>query len=138
MRHVKRSDAPRTTGHTAEATSERTSRLDPRVVLLGGDPGMRLVVGTLVPDLHSSVAGPDATVWLLDGRGSQAVVGPDPSGAGVVVRHGGPRDLWAEVEAAVAAWTGVGRPGPSRLGVTVGTDGRHDLWVDRPDNVLAP
>ncbi|PSK89928.1 hypothetical protein CLV63_12432 [Murinocardiopsis flavida] len=46
----------------------------------------------------------------------------------------GPRELWAEIGAARAAWVTAGRPGRNRLGVTVALGGKHWLWVDRLEN----
>jgi hypothetical protein len=49
--------------------------------------------------------------------------------------HGGPRNLWNELENVHALWQNHGRPGREQLGLTV-TENQQSLWVDSPDQVV--
>ncbi len=49
------------------------------------------------------------------------------------VWEGGPRRLWASIEAATEFWRQQGEPGWDRFGLTV-THGRHTIWLDAPDS----
>lgn len=49
--------------------------------------------------------------------------------------HGGPRNLWAELENVHTLWRDHGNPGRDRLGLTVAKD-RQSLWIDSPECVV--
>jgi protein-L-isoaspartate O-methyltransferase len=49
--------------------------------------------------------------------------------------HGGPRDLWAELENVHMLWQNYGSPGRDRLGLTV-AKGRQSLWIDSSEHVV--
>jgi len=49
-----------------------------------------------------------------------------------VVHHGGPQDLWRELEKLHTEWEAHGRPGREQLGLTVGPS-QQTLWVNAPD-----
>ena len=51
------------------------------------------------------------------------------------VWEGGPRRLWAELEAAHDQWRRLGEPQRERFGLTVALD-REELWIDHPEHVL--
>lgn len=62
-----------------------------------------------------------ARITLLDLRTAQ-------------LEHGGPRDLWAELEPLLTHWVSAGRPSLDRYGLTVAEDGAHTLWLDDSTN----
>ena len=49
--------------------------------------------------------------------------------------HGGPRNLWAELENVHALWEERGRPDREQLGITI-TDDQQSLWIGAPDQVV--
>lgn len=49
--------------------------------------------------------------------------------------HGGPRNLWNELENVHALWQSHGRPGREQLGMTV-TENQQSLWIGSPDQVV--
>jgi len=49
------------------------------------------------------------------------------------VWEGGPRRLWASIEAAMEFWRHQGEPGWDRFGLTVQPD-HHTIWLDTPDS----
>lgn len=53
---------------------------------------------------------------------------------GVAV-HGGPRNLWSELEKIHTLWQSYGQPGREQLGLTV-KEGQQSLWVGSPDQVV--
>ena len=52
-----------------------------------------------------------------------------------VAIHGGPRNLWRELENAHDLWEERGRPGREQLGITI-TEDRQSLWIGSPDQVV--
>ncbi|MGH3888390.1 MAG: protein-L-isoaspartate(D-aspartate) O-methyltransferase, partial [Pseudonocardiaceae bacterium] len=48
------------------------------------------------------------------------------------VWEGGPRRLWANIEAATQFWHQLGEPGWSRFGLTVRSDDKQVVWLDEP------
>lgn len=49
--------------------------------------------------------------------------------------HGGPRNLWNELETVHALWQSHGQPGREQLGMTV-TENQQSFWIDSPDQVI--
>jgi hypothetical protein len=49
-----------------------------------------------------------------------------------VVRQGGPRQVWDEVEAAFDLWQRLDEPPQERFGMTVSPEGDHWVWLDEP------
>ncbi|WP_235618837.1 methyltransferase domain-containing protein [Embleya scabrispora] len=70
------------------------------------------------------------TVWYADGT-SWAAIDYKPGVDTYEVNEHGPRDLWAEIEAAYAAWRDQGEPPRERHGVTVTGDDQW-AWLDEP------
>jgi hypothetical protein len=50
------------------------------------------------------------------------------------VWEGGPRRLWANIEAATEFWRQLGEPGWSRFGLTVLSDDKQAVWLDEPNS----
>ena len=48
-----------------------------------------------------------------------------------MVIEGGPRRLWAEVEALAELWQALGRPARERFGLTIDPAGQR-VWLDDP------
>jgi methyltransferase of ATP-grasp peptide maturase system len=48
------------------------------------------------------------------------------------VWEGGPRRLWANIEAVMEFWRQLGEPGLSRFGITVRSDDKQVVWLDQP------
>ncbi|WP_198345801.1 methyltransferase domain-containing protein [Nocardiopsis gilva] len=121
-------DAPMQAGRT---------KLDPRAALGADGSGRAIVIGTLVPDLYQRVIreGDEFTVWVYDAAGSWAAADYVPGASEWVQSRYGPRDIWAEIEAAYAVWESAGRPEGDRIGLTVTAD-EHRLWVDAPSRVI--
>ncbi|WP_246126615.1 hypothetical protein [Embleya hyalina] len=71
------------------------------------------------------------TVWYSDGK-SWAAIDYKPGADSFEVSEHGPRDLWAEIEAAYEAWLGQGEPTREQHGVTVTRDGRS-TWLEGPN-----
>lgn len=126
-------------GEGGSAAWRSTSTLlDPRRVMRAA-PGAQVTISGMVPGIQAHGADSvDGTfqVWMWDGT-SQARVAYDPRFEKSGVEQRGPRDLWAEVEAAYLMWAGWGRPERERFGLTVTPLG-HQLWLDEPDNRVAP
>ncbi|PSK89925.1 protein-L-isoaspartate(D-aspartate) O-methyltransferase [Murinocardiopsis flavida] len=129
------------------ATVNGTTTTSPRWVT-DRSPGWAIVLGHLVPGLgyasyeaaeDNTAAAGEATVYVFDraGGGSWALGEYTPASGPYEAKRCGPRDLWAEIGAARAAWVAAGRPGRDRLGVTVAPSGNW-LWVDRPENRISP
>ncbi|MER6663255.1 ATP-grasp peptide maturase system methyltransferase [Amycolatopsis japonica] len=68
--------------------------------------------------------------WLAQNDGSWVCHVATEDGAHMV-RQGGPRRLWDEVEKAHAEWTELGQPERARFGLTV-SRGHHVAWLDEP------
>lgn len=51
------------------------------------------------------------------------------------VWEGGPRSLWASIEATIELWHQLGQPGWKRFGLTVYTEDQQVVWLDDPANV---
>ncbi|HEY8371171.1 MAG TPA: methyltransferase domain-containing protein [Pseudonocardiaceae bacterium] len=68
--------------------------------------------------------------------GSWCDVALDGGEEGRVVREGGPRPLWALVEAGFLRWREAGKPGWERFGMTA-TEHRQWVWLDDPEQVVA-
>ncbi|MGH3381378.1 MAG: ATP-grasp peptide maturase system methyltransferase [Actinoallomurus sp.] len=89
-------------------------------------PAQRVV---LLPDDE-----PELT-FLAHDDGSWACQWTSPDGRSLVQEHG-PRELWAELEAAYRQWDAAGRPQREQIGLTVTPEG-HQLWVGDPANLIA-
>ncbi|GAA1994500.1 methyltransferase domain-containing protein [Nocardiopsis rhodophaea] len=133
-------DAPSvTTGHTT---------VNPRWVS-DRHPGWTVMLGHLVPGLGYAsyeaaeddfAAAGEASVFVVDRDGDSWALGeyvPQVGQDGYEAKRSGPRDLWAEIGAARAAWERTGRPGRDRLGLTITPNGTHRLWADEPGRVLS-
>lgn len=85
-------------------------------------PGLSLLIWQRLPDV-TAFRHPDTTELVM----------PDGSWAKVTktipakVEHGGPADIWTEVEHAHQWWTDHGRPDVEAFGLTVGPNGQR-LW----------
>lgn len=79
------------------------------------------------------------TVYLVDPETASWAswhMAPDHQGAGYEVRQHGPRQLFAELEAAYRWWRRAGRPEHDRFGLTVSAE--HQLiWLDSETNPVA-
>ncbi|NKY96700.1 methyltransferase domain-containing protein [Nocardiopsis alborubida] len=122
-------------------------QVNPRVVT-DRHPGWTLALGHLVPGLGYAVyeadidanpaAAGEATIYVFDRDGaSWSLAEYTPAGSPFEAKRYGPRDLWAEIAAARAAWQATGSPGRDRLGVDVDPTGHAHLWVDERDRPLA-
>lgn len=76
--------------------------------------------------------GPGA-VFFSTGDGSWCELSPADADGTREVWEGGPRRLWASIEAAMRFWRHQGEPGWRRFGLTVGP-GRQAIWLDSPDS----
>ncbi|MFF4988247.1 methyltransferase domain-containing protein [Streptosporangium saharense] len=95
------------------------------------------VIGLLVPDcVHTSGRDPYGrlTMWLfgLADRSWAAVFFDEDDPTDSRVFQGGPRNLWAEVEAAHHWWAERGRPGHEEFGLTITADGHQQPWLGEP------
>lgn len=81
----------------------------------------------LYPETHQ----PGASFFTAP-DGSWCEVEPGAPGSSRTVRAGGPRDLWAEIEAAHDLWSRLGRPDWERFGLTVTPDSQW-VWLDDPN-----
>ena len=68
-----------------------------------------------------------AETWLAQDDGSWVCHVTD--GGTHIVKQGGPRRLWDEIESAHAQWTELGKPARERFGLTV-SNGEHVAWLD--------
>jgi protein-L-isoaspartate O-methyltransferase len=103
---------------------------DPRELLT---LGFALYAGARLPGvsmIHAEEDGP-TRVWLADRAGSGATVA---SGEGVVWQYG-PRNLWAETEAAYGEYVALGRPPADSFGLTV-TPAGQEVWLRSPGMVI--
>lgn len=118
------------------AMSRRMTTVDPRT------PFGRLVVWFLAglrigPNVGLGYSGNDPrgaprAVFLTTPDGSRCEVDLDCDTRGRhLVREGGPRALWAEVEEADQQWRVWDKPGWDRFGMTVST-GAQNVWLDDP------
>ncbi|MCF2528083.1 protein-L-isoaspartate(D-aspartate) O-methyltransferase [Yinghuangia soli] len=135
-------EPPELPAHTASATVQRTTRLDPWQ--LAGDRDAAFAVGLLVPGITGHVTRPygggaetpldNFTLTLTDpGSGSWAAIEHVVDAEEFTARAAGPRDIVTDVEQAVAWWTANGRPTRTRYGLTVRGDAQT-AWLDTPDN----
>ncbi|MFC4586129.1 methyltransferase domain-containing protein [Sphaerisporangium corydalis] len=112
------------------------THLDPRRVVRSSAGADVAVAGSL-PDVYGTHAGEEDggfRLWLWSGD-SEAQVHRAPGYKQSSVFHRGPRDLWAEVEAAYLRWVSWGAPDRDRFGMTVTPAGQH-IWLDSPGNPL--
>jgi len=117
--------------------------LSPRAVA-EDDAGWQTVAGVLVPGLDYVVyeakdGSGEASVYVFDrtGTGSWALGEYVPGAVAFEARVRGPRDLWAEIEAARRSWEQAGRPSLRELGVSAFADGAPmRLWAGDPDHAL--
>lgn len=79
--------------------------------------------------LHHFPAADGFRPGLLDRDGSWAY---ELDGTAI---HGGPRNLWAELEDVRALWERYGQPGRDQLGLTITAD-QQSLWVGSPEQVV--
>lgn len=101
-------------------------------------------VGLRVPHCQVIVVADDDgrdnhfVAYLMDPLGkSWASVHVEPEMTDEIpVRQHGPRNLWREVEAAHAWWTGAGKPSFDRFGVTVRKDVQW-VWLDVPERIVS-
>lgn len=122
------------------AMTERRTTIDPRT------PFQRLVVWFLTglrigADIGLGYSGSDPrsaprAVFLStpDGSRCDVDIAADEHGDHVV-REGGPRALWAEVEAADRQWRAWDQPGWERFGMTVEA-GQQTVWLDDPGHPI--
>lgn len=113
-----------------EAEGNRTPTALPGVVL--DDFGPFYLFASLImrdAQLHYFPAADGFRPGLLDRDRSWAY---ELDGTAI---HGGPRNLWAELEKVHALWEHHGRPSRDQLGLTV-TDNRQSLWVDSPEQII--
>ncbi|NUQ95315.1 MAG: methyltransferase domain-containing protein [Streptomyces sp.] len=91
-------------------------------------------LGGLVPQFLGGLAQPTVEQLLLGEHrylvhqrsGSWARIVPG-AGAGARLEHGGPRDLWAELEPVLTSWVEAGQPGMEEYELRVAADGTHVL-----------
>ncbi|MYS83599.1 methyltransferase domain-containing protein [Embleya scabrispora] len=112
----------------------RHTTTDPRPVR---EEHAEFAIGLRLPDVEQRVyfgrgdAADEYTQWLSDGL-SWASVDYVPGADKFEVNESGPRDLWAEIEAAYDAWRAQGEPAREQHGVTVTPDGQR-TWVNGPN-----
>lgn len=76
--------------------------------------------------------GPDA-VFFTSQDGSWCELSTADADGTRQVWESGPRQLWADIEAALEFWHQQGAPGWHRFGLTV-TPSHHTIWLDTPDS----
>lgn len=103
-----------------------------------GDWICMFAIGVQVPDLFCRVTwgeGGSYRLWLFDtGVTSWATADYAKDRTEFEVAHGGPRNLWAELEGAYWWWHQQGRPGFERFGLTTRGGPTHKVWLDDPSN----
>lgn len=123
-------------------TAARSGPVSEASTLVDPDPWAALVPWFLAqigrpPITGFGRSGPGLSTTVItaaDGSWSE-ISAPDPTGHRVV-RSGGPRCLWDDVERAHTEWGQLDQPGWDRLGLTITPDGEHRLWSDRPSHIL--
>ncbi|GAA1272842.1 methyltransferase domain-containing protein [Pseudonocardia aurantiaca] len=121
---------------------ERAGPVAESVTFVDPDPWTALVPWFLASAGRSPVVGvtrygPGLDGWRVSAAdGSWSEVEPADARGLRVVRQGGPRRIWADVEDAHRVWAGAGRPGWERLGLVVTPDRKHGVWLDDPAAVL--
>ncbi|WP_439679652.1 hypothetical protein [Embleya sp. MST-111070] len=88
-------------------------------------------IGLRLPDVEHRTyfgQGDRFATWYADGE-SWASIDYQPGADSFEVNEHGPRDLWAEIEAAYEAWRDQGEPSREQHGVTVTRDGQS-TWLD--------
>jgi protein-L-isoaspartate O-methyltransferase len=94
-------------------------------------------IGLRLPDVEhvtyfgSGDSAGEYTGWYSDGE-SWASIDYKPGVNSFEVNEHGPRDLWAEIEAAYEAWCAQGEPAREQHGVTVTRDGQS-AWLEGPN-----
>lgn len=112
----------------------RHTAMDPRPIR---EEHADFAIGLRLPEVeHRTFFGSgdraeEFTVWYADGT-SWAAIDYKPGVDSFEVNESGPRDLWAEIEAAYEAWCAQGEPTRERHGVTVTRDGQS-TWLDGPN-----
>ncbi|WP_165975866.1 methyltransferase domain-containing protein [Actinomadura rubrisoli] len=90
-------------------------------------PGLALLIWQRLPGINA-FPGPDGTeITTPDGSWVKA-----PKTTPAKVEHGGPADIWKEVEQAHTWWTDHGSPDVETFGLTIGPNGQR-LWHETPD-----
>ncbi|RSS34354.1 methyltransferase domain-containing protein [Streptomyces sp. WAC07061] len=134
-----RGERPSVTLHVPDEPTTRRSPIDPEQLLSGGHL-QDFAIGLQVPDISSShrSEGHTRKVQFVDEAGTSATI----------VRYAdwweedavtvwGPRDLWAEVTAALGWYERHGHPHITRFGISVDPHHQH-AWLDDPSNPLGP
>ncbi|MFE3201584.1 methyltransferase domain-containing protein [Embleya sp. NPDC059237] len=91
-------------------------------------------IGLRLPDVEHRTyfgQGDRFATWYADGE-SWASIDYKPGADSFEVNEHGPRDLWAEIEAAYEAWRDQGEPPREQHGITVTRDGQS-TWLDGPN-----
>jgi protein-L-isoaspartate(D-aspartate) O-methyltransferase len=121
---------------------ERTTRLHPHE--LAGDHDAATAIGIRVPRLrylytHPETDAGEAVLWLVDPwSGSWASLhDPRRPAESYRVRSFGPRDVWAEVDAAHDWWTSHGRPRADQWRFTITAD-QQRIELDPHPEVVRP
>jgi len=124
-----------------EDHSSPRSTVLPELSLIGREPWrffVSLVLGDLTFTDVMSHDFPDSgglQHWLIAADGSWAYQELTRNGE-PIVREGGKRRLWTELETAVVQWADLDKPERERLGLTV-QQGRQEIWLDTPDHVVS-
>ncbi len=113
----------------------------PELSLVGQEP-WRFYVSLILGDLaftdvmsHDFPDNRGIQHWLIATDGSWAFQELTPHGE-PIVREGGKRRLWTELETAIIQWDDHDEPERERLGLTV-EQGRQEIWLDTPDHVVS-
>ena len=93
-------------------------------------------LGDLMPQFLTAIAHPDTEQLRLGEQrcllhrpsGSWTKLTPGPDGE-ALVEHGGPRDLWAEVEPLLTGWTDAGSPPLDAYQLHITSSGQHLLGL---------
>ncbi|WP_433229825.1 methyltransferase domain-containing protein [Actinomadura formosensis] len=126
---VARPGIPQAFGIDATNTRSRTSEVGAESVHISG---LSLLIWWCLDDI-TVFPGPDE-IQISTADGSWAKVS---KALPARVEHGGPSDIWAEVEHAHAWWTARGRPGVAVFGLTVTPEGQR-FWLEAPDGETVP
>ncbi len=134
LRHDAASDGNAWPAVDRSQDEERSTVVDP-VELDGGFRFLaqfRLPPGTL-HTLTVDDGTPTATCLTNRDRSRCSVDRAADESGRYLMRHGGPRDLWADVEHAHDEWATMGAPAWHRFGLTA-TPTTQRVWLDSPDS----
>jgi protein-L-isoaspartate(D-aspartate) O-methyltransferase len=136
MIRSQRPHPPDLTGLNHNGRQEEAA-VDPRRIVFA-DWGADIAIAALLPDVSGTYETDGARFRLLAWTSdSQLTVECTPDLGCPLVRQGGPRQLWQEIQEAFFTWTGYGQPTRDRFGITITPHGMR-TWLDRPDQVLTP